>query len=93
MNCVAKDENGDTFFLPSEDEIKEWFPNEVDREKTYATKREDWYWLRTPSSGNSYTVRYVSNSGALGIGGASSTNGIAPACIIGSSLKSAPTGR
>ena len=83
LNCVAKNENGDTFFLPSEDEIKEWFPNEADRVKTYANKKKNWYWLRTPYLDDSYSVRFVSTLGALGTGGACGACGIAPACIIG----------
>ena len=83
INILQKDENGDTFFLPSEDEIKEWFPNAEDRVKAYASGEKDWYWTRTPYSGYSGGVRYVNASGTLSYSDACGGYGVAPACIIG----------
>jgi len=83
LDILECDENGDKFFLPSEDEIKEWFPNEKDRIKSYASGEKDWYWTRTPYSGGSNYVRGVSASGTLNYNGACGACGVAPACIIG----------
>lgn len=83
LDILECDENGDNFFLPSEDEIKEWFPNEKDRIKSYASGEKDWYWTRTPYSGYSDSVRSVLTSGALGNYIAYVSGGVAPACIIG----------
>ena len=83
IGILSRDENGDKFFLPSEDEIKEWFPNAEDKVKSYASGEKDWYWTRTPNSGYSYDVRYVNTSGTLGNNGAYGSGGVAPACIIG----------
>lgn len=83
INILQKDENGDKFFLPSEDEIKEWFPNAEDRVKSYASGEKDWYWTRTPHYSNSYYVRNVSTDGTLNGGSAYYAYGVAPACIIG----------
>ena len=83
LDILECDENGDKFFLPSEDEIKEWFPNAEDRVKTYASGEKDWYWTRTPNSGYSCNVRYVSTDGSLYNNSAYVSRGVAPACIIG----------
>ena len=88
VNSLYRNEDGDIFFLLSEDEIKEWLPNAEDRVKSYASGEKDWYWTRTPYSGDSYNVRLVSTSGALYDYGAygvapACINGVAPACIIG----------
>lgn len=83
INILQKDENGDTFFLPSEDEIKEWFPNAEDRVKTYASGEKDWYWTRTPYCSYSSHVRVVDTDGTLYYSSACHARGIAPACIIG----------
>lgn len=83
INIITPCENGDEFFLPSEDEIKEWFPNEKDRIKEYASGEKDWYWTRTPYSGNSYSVRCVYTSGTLHYSMAYGAYGVAPACVIG----------
>lgn len=83
LDILECDENGDKFFLPSEDEIKEWFPNEKDRIKSYASGEKDWYWTRTPTSGSFNYVRGVGTSGTLNYGGAYYSGGVAPACIIG----------
>ena len=83
IDILLSDENGDKFFLPSEDEIKEWFPNAEDRVKSYASGEKDWYWTRTPDSGCSSYVRSVGTSGTLGNSDAYSASGVAPACIIG----------
>lgn len=83
INILQKDENGDLFFLPSEDEIKEWYPNAEDRVKAYASGEKDWYWTRTPYSGYSSHVRNVTTDGSLSGNFAYSSLGVAPACIIG----------
>ena len=83
INILQKDENGDLFFLPSEDEIKEWYPNVKDRVKAYASGEKDWYWTRTPRYSNSYGVRFVFTDGTLNGNIAYYAGGIAPACIIG----------
>ena len=83
IEILATDENGDYFFLPSEDEIKEWFPNEEDRIKTYESGEKDWWWLRTPNASNSYGVRGVHTDGGLGSYGAGNAYGLPAACVIG----------
>lgn len=83
INSLYRNEDGDIFFLPSEDEIKEWFPNAEDRVKTYASGEKDWYWTRTPNSGYSIYVRRVDTDGSLNSDGAYVSYGVAPACIIG----------
>jgi len=83
IDIILPDENGDKFFLPSEEEIEEWFPNAEDRVKSYASGEKDWYWTRTPYSGDSCSVRSVDTSGSLSSGTAYYSSGVAPACIIG----------
>lgn len=83
IDILLSDENGDKFFLPSEDEIEEWFPNVEDRVKSYASGEKDWYWTHTPSSGYSDGVRGVGTSGTLNDYTAYRASGVAPACIIG----------
>ena len=41
------------------------------------------WWLRTPTSGLAYDVRYVTSGGSLSSYYASYAHGVAPACIIG----------
>ena len=50
------------------------------------------YWLRTPNTGNGYTVRYVYTDGSLYGSDASYSSGVLAACVIGSSDSSAPVG-
>jgi len=83
IEILATDENGDYFFLPSEDEIKEWFPNEEDRIKTYESGEKDWWWLRTPRASYSYVVRIVNTDGGLYSYGAYGAGGLTAACVIG----------
>ena len=83
IDILLSDENGDKFFLPSEDEIEEWLPNKEGRIKTYKSGEKDWYWIRTPGSGYSGYVRCVVTSGTLNYNYAYNASGVAPACIIG----------
>ena len=84
LDTLQANENGDEFFLPSEDEIKEWFPNVKDRIKSYVSGKKDWYWLRTPLLvASSSSVHYVNLAGNLAYGDAYCAGGIAPACVIG----------
>ena len=83
LDILECDENGDKFFLPSEEEIEEWFPNKEGRIKTYKSGERDWYWTRTPNSGYSSCVRRVYASGTLCSYLAYGAGGVAPACIIG----------
>ena len=53
----------------------------TDRIKLRGTSAAYW-WLRTPHSGNAYSVRYVNTSGALNYYGANVANGVAPVCVI-----------
>ncbi|MEG2252381.1 MAG: DUF6273 domain-containing protein [Clostridia bacterium] len=41
-----------------------------------------WWWLRSPYSGSAFSVRLVSQSGALGSGSAVSAHGVVAACTI-----------
>ena len=41
-----------------------------------------WWWLRTPHTGNGGSVRYVHTDGGLSSNGAYNTNGVAPACNV-----------
>ena len=41
-----------------------------------------YWWLRAPSSGYGFGVRYVSSTGSLGYYGAGISVGVAPACVI-----------
>lgn len=45
-----------------------------------------WYWLRTPHSGNGFSVRRVYTTGTLNYDYAYSSNGVAPACVIGNPI-------
>lgn len=83
LDILECDENGDKFFLLSEDEITNWLPNAEDRIKSYASGEKDWYWTRTPHSGYSCDVRNVDTSGTLNYYGAYIAYGVAPACVIG----------
>ncbi|WKY45984.1 DUF6273 domain-containing protein [Eubacteriaceae bacterium ES2] len=57
LDAIKKLENGDLFYLPSVDEVDLVTGDEFNKE---------WVWTRTPSSGNSFSVRSVYSSGALG---------------------------
>ena len=58
------------------------FSNERARVKMVGNETQ-WWWLRTPSAvGGSY-VRYVIPTGSLNSNRASSSYGVAPACVIG----------
>lgn len=83
IDIILPDENGDKFFLPSEEEIKEWFPEHGDRIKSYASGKKDWWWLRTPNASSSHYVRRVHTDGGLGNSGAFYAFGLAAACVIG----------
>lgn len=41
-----------------------------------------WWWLRTPNTGNGFSVRYVNTDGLLDSNGARNSNGVAPACNV-----------
>lgn len=69
------------FFLPSEDEIKEWYPKLGDRIKKYKNKLY-WWWLRTPSASTSRYVRNVNTDGSLNFNYAYYAYGLAAACKI-----------
>jgi len=83
------------FYLPSttevglanENNIAEgalfpYFDSNDKRIKYNASGSAQYYWLRTPSSGYSGNVRYVSTSGTLGSNNAYNAYGVAPACNI-----------
>ena len=83
------------FYLPSttevglanENNIAEgalfpYFSDNIKRTKYNASGSAQWWWLRTPYSGYSYTVRGVSPSGTLNYGVADASFGVAPACNI-----------
>ena len=69
------------FFLPSEDEIKAWYPKMEDRIKKYKSEPY-WYWVRTPHAFYSRGVRLVSTDGSLSNDYAYCACGIAVACKI-----------
>lgn len=83
LNAITPRDNDDKFFLLSEDEITNCLPNVEDRVKSYASGKKDWYWTRTPDSGDSYSVRDVTPSGTLSYYDAYDSQGVAPACVIG----------
>ncbi|MDD6689228.1 MAG: DUF6273 domain-containing protein [Clostridium sp.] len=83
------------FFLLSRDEVGldsefaddpegtpyPYFDSNDARRKYYNDSSTTW-WLRTPNSGSANGVRIVSGYGRLLSNGASSSNGVAPACVI-----------
>lgn len=69
------------FFLPSEDEIKKWYPKPEDRIKRYKNELY-WYWLRTPTASYSHSVRGVNTDGSLNSYVADGARGLAAACKI-----------
>ena len=48
----------------------------------YRNGATQYWWLRSPSPSDSYTVRYVYTTGSVSNGNASSSRGVAPACCI-----------
>lgn len=48
----------------------------------YKNGSPQWQWERTPNAGSSHDVRYVGDTGHLNGNGASSSNGVAPACNV-----------
>jgi len=70
------------FFLPSEDEIKAWYPKYEDRIKKYKSEPY-WYVLRTPYASDSSYVRRVYTDGGLYDYDAYYAGGLAAACVIG----------
>ncbi len=60
----------------------EYYLKQKNRVKTYRDAPCYW-WLRTPTASGGSLVRYVSTDGSMGSNGASSSFGVAPACIIG----------
>ena len=59
-------------------------PNtEADKNRIkYKNGAPQWWWGRTPNSGNAYNVRYVNTTGQLGNDGAGNTTGGVLACNI-----------
>jgi len=55
--------------------------NDSNRVK-YRGGNAQWWWLRTPSAGHGYVVRNVNAAGAMNIGNAHNSSGVAPACNI-----------
>ena len=84
IDVVFENELGDKIWLLSEDEINNipFFTNDENRKKQYVNGEEYFWWLRTPNSGHTYDVRYVTTSGVLYYSYAYSSYGIAPACVI-----------
>lgn len=83
------------FYLPSttevglanENNIAEgalfpYFSDNTKRTKYNTSGLATYWWLRTPCSGYSYSVRSVGASGTLGSAGAYNSGGVAPACNI-----------
>lgn len=94
-------DNGDRRYGRSEDKI--WLLSCDDYRKYRETIlancdfEDDWWWTLTPwyinDVGYGYSVRLVNPSGYVDNGSASSSYGVAPACIFHlASLASAPTG-
>ena len=88
----------DKLWLPSQTEMFADYAEEIDAGDKhfplYSTNKSRtkiringnntlWYLLRTPYSGNGYYGRIVSPTGYLYSSGASSSYGVAPACVIG----------
>lgn len=70
---------------PNVDSVLDYYTNaqNADRIKYRKDNRTAYYWwLRTPTPTNAYTVRYVNTSGALDSNYARGTYGSAAACII-----------
>ena len=84
VDVVFENELGDKFWLLSEYEINniEFFKDEENRKKQYVNGEEDYWWLRTPYSGDACYVRRVDTSGVLNCSNACPSHGIAPACAI-----------
>lgn len=81
--------------IPCEGESYPWYAQGDSAEQRRAVDMdgdEAAYWLRTPNTGNGYTVRYVYTDGSLYGSDASYSSGVLAACVIGSSDSSAPVG-
>lgn len=83
------------FYLPSTTEVRlanenniaegalfPYFDSNDKRIKYNTSGSAQYYWLRTPNSGTSYSVRSVGTSGTLDYYSAYSSGGVAPACNI-----------
>lgn len=80
---------------PCEGESYPWYAQGDSAEQRRAVDMdgdEAAYWLRTPSAGYGYGVRYVSTDGSLYSCTARNSTGVLAACVIGSSDSSAPVG-
>ena len=70
------------FFLLTEDQIRKYMSDELDRIATDEYDRTTWYWTASPNVGLGNSVRSVGPSGHVNSHYASGSNGVAPACWI-----------
>lgn len=87
--CDLTGENGRNRYGATEDKvflisIQEYikFSKYIPFEDENSDYSKNWWWLRSPTSTTASTVRGFTTSGAFLIHDASTTYGIAPACII-----------
>lgn len=83
IDCLSAEVYDDLFFLPAEEELKEWLPNADKRIKTYGNGECGRYWLRNPYASYSYYVCCVNTCGSVHHTPAYNSIGVAPACVIG----------
>ena len=79
---VMEDVTEEGFFLLTEEQIRKYMPNEIDRIATDEENYTTWYWTASPYVGHGYTVRYIGPTGFVYYNNATSSFGVAPACVV-----------
>lgn len=70
------------FFLLTEEQIRKYMPQELDRIATDEDGCTTWYWTASPGVGNGLSVRLIGPSGLVYSGYAYYSSGVAPACWL-----------
>ena len=79
---ILEDVTKEGFFLLTEEQIRKYMPQELDRIATDEDGCTTWYWTASPNVGSGYYVRYVGTGGGIYSGTANYSYGVAPACWI-----------
>lgn len=79
---VMEDVTEEGFFLLTEEQIRKYMPEELDRIVTGECDQITWYWTATPYVGSGHHVRYINPSGYISYNLAINSSGVAPACWL-----------
>lgn len=79
---ILEDVTKEGFFLLTEEQIRKYMPQELDRIATDEDGCTTWYWTASPSVGLGYSVRIVNPDGYILSNLATNSLGVAPACWI-----------